>query len=480
MTIQLKDLTPEQIQAYKEAGVLDKIVEGAKNDVTSGLPFARPVYAPRSGDPTAGGIFTAPGVRPEMFSTLGQPMDFTSILNPAPSLYAQERVGILTGQTAATGSNPEESCGDPPRVGQLKTCQQNYIFGEFVFGSEKIKISDAGMLANRAVTERQILNEAATNPFFPALLTQPNVDFTSIEAQQLYQLGTALRRQFAQVLITGNPATAFNATVLGFIKEPLGLDNMIKTGYADAITGDACPAADSTVVPFGAEMFSGTYQGLKIAQWITDVYFGKVALAMQLGITAEWAFVMPFSAFRELTYAYANQYYDTRSAGVVGNPIQTQQEGIRRLQLEMLNGYYLLIDGVQVPVLFSDGIPLEAGGDNYKKADIFLVPVRVNGRDGIRVEYFDMGNPAATRLASRFNGEIQMLNNGMYILYAERSKGCMELIIEGKIRMYLEAPFLAAKFQDLLYISNIGYRNPIPGFTGYVNGGVTGQYPINA
>lgn len=479
MVTRLSELSAEQIAAYKEAGVLDEIIAAEKNDVTSGLAFSRPVYAPRSGDPTSGGIFTAPGVRPEMVSTLAQPMDITSILNPVPSVFAQERVAILTGQTVATGTNPNDTCGDPIRPGQLKTCEQHYGFGEFYIGSEKIKISDAGMIANRAVSQRQILNESATNPFFPAALQGPNVDFNSIEAQQLYQIGTSMRRQYAQVFITGDPTKTPANSLAGFIKEPLGLDLMIKTGYADAGTGTTCPAADSTVVPFGADIFTGTYQGRNITTWITDVYFSKVALAKQLGITATWAIVMPFAAFRELTYAYANQYYDTRSQGVVGNPFQIQQEGIRRMQLEMLNGYYLLIDGVPVPVLFSDGIPVEAGGGNYQKVDVFLVATSVNGREGIHVEYFDLNNPYANQLRSRFNNELQVLNNGMYMLGAERSFDCMELRIVGKIRTYLEAPFLCAKWQDLLYTSNIGYRNPITSFTGYVNGGVTGQYPIN-
>jgi len=280
-------------------------------------------------------------------------------------------------------------------------------------------------------------------------------------------------------MITGDPTTAYTSTLRGFIREPLGLDGMIKTGYVDAITGDACQAADSTVVPFGANVMSGSYQGLNISQWITDAVYSKIVLARQLGISVDWGFIAPVTLFRELSYAFANQYYDTRSTGTVGNPLQTQQEGIRRLQLEMLAGSYLLVDNMRIPVYFSDGIPLEVGGGNQQKADLFLVPLTVNGRDGIQVEYFNMGNPAATRLASRFNGEIEILNGGMYILYAERSKSCMELIIEGKLRMWLEAPFLAAKFQDLLYVSNIGYRHPVPGFTGHVNGGVTGQYPIN-
>lgn len=475
----LSELSPEQIAAYKEAGVLDEIVASFKNNVTSGLPFARPVYAPRSGDPTAGGIFTQPGVRPEMMSTLIQPVDATSTLNPRASLYAQERVGILTGQTALTGTNPNDTCGDPVRVGQLKTCQQNYIWGEFILGSNQLKISDAGMIANRAVTERQIMNEAAVNPFFPSALQGPNVDFMSPEAQQLYQLGTAMRRSFSQVMISGNPATAPASTVAGFVKEPLGLDLMIKTGYVDAVTGVACPAADSIVVPFNAAVDTGSYQGRNIGTWMTDVFFGRVALTRQLGVSASWHFEGSFPLFRELTYAYASQYYDTRSTGTAGNNFMTSQERVRSLQLEMLTGMYLVIDGVQVPYLPNDGIPLSAGGGNYQQSDLYLVADSVNGRDGINVEYFPMDNPAASKLASRFNNEIQTLNNGMYILYAERSKGCMELVIEGKIRMFLEAPFLCAKFQGLKYITNISYRSPNPSFTGYVNGGQTGYFPIN-
>ena len=480
MPIKLSELSPEQIKSYKDAGVLDQIIEGAKNDVNPNLPFARPVYAPRSGDPTSGGIFTEPGVRPDMFSTLNQPMDITSVLNIRPSILAEERIAILTGQTATTGTNPTDSCGTPPVPGQLKTCQQNYDFGEFYIGSEKIKIGDAGLLANRAVTERQILNEAARNPFLPDILLQPNVNFMSIHAQQMYQVGTALRRAFARVMISGNPASAPASTDLGFISEPVGLDRMIKTGYVDAKTQQPCPAADSTVVNWTtATDIDAQLQGRYLAQWITDVYFGKVALAMQLGISAGWALVMPFPFFRELTYSYANRYYETRSSGVVGNPYQTQQEGIRRLQLEMMNGYYLVIDGVQVPVLFSDGITISAGGGNYQMTDMFLVPMQVNGRDGIQAEFFPQNNRFALELSSQFRDEILFFNNGMYMRTAERSTDCMELRIKGKLRFWLEAPFLAAKFQNIRYISNIGYRSPYPTGTGYADGGVTSYYGLN-
>ena len=470
MPTKLSELTPEQIRAYKEAGALDAIIEGQKNDVSTEVGWSYPVYAPNSGTPSEGGIFTAPGVRPEMFSTLRQPMDISSIVRPVPSLFAEERVGILTGQHATTGDNPEDSCGEPVRPGNLKTCQQNYIWGEFYIGSQKIKISDAGMIANRAVTPRRVMNEAASNPFFPSDFNGMNVNWNSIRAQQIYQIGTGLRRSFAKANITGSHANK-PGTIEGWIREIDGLDSLIVTGHTDAITGETCPSADSRVVDFNDDIFTGTPGGYNITQWITDIYFGMVASAMQLGIQATWAWVMNFAAFRELSYAYANHYYETRSAGVVGNPFQTQQETIRRLQMEMLAGYYLLIDGVQVPVIFSDGIPIDAGGGNYQETDMFLLNTSVNGMDGLHVEYFDVGNQYSRELQSYFNGEFEVLNNGMYLMGAERSFDCMELRVVGKMRQWLEAPFLNAKIQNLNYTSNIAYASPDPGFTGYLNGG---------
>jgi hypothetical protein len=349
-------------------------------------------------------------------------------------------------------------------------------------GSNKMKISDAGMIANRAVTMRNILNEAQVNPFIPSVLQNPGVDFASIEAQQLYQLGTAMRRGVSVVAINGNPATAPAATEPGFIREFNGLDTLIVSGHTDAVTGETCPAADSVVVNFNADIHTGTHAetGRSITRVMTDMLFGRKTVVRQLGIAATWAWVMPFGLFRELSYAIANQYYEIRGTGVVqGNPTpSTTQEGVRRLFDEMLAGYYLIIDGERIPVLFSDGITLSVGGGNYTSADIFLVAMTVQGRSGLVFEYFNVDNPYARQLRARFNGEFEVLNGGMYLLGAERSFDCMELRIVGKMRMYHEAPFLCGKIQHLLYINFIDYRSPMPGVTGYVDGG-TFVYDVN-
>lgn len=481
----LHKLTPDQIAAFEAAGKLDAVIAaakeiGAKNDVSADLPYLNPAYGPRPGTTDQFGIFTQPGVRPDMWSTLNQPVDFTSVLEPVKSEFAQERVGILTGQTATEGTNPTDVCGIPARPGQLKTCQQNYVYGQLYIGSEKLSITEAGKLANRAVSERTILNAAATDPLIPDILQGAGVNLLSPEAQAFYQIGTAVRRSLSTVLITGDPAQAYSSTELGWIREFNGLDTLIKTGYVDAITSVACPAADSDVRTWGA-LSSATVGGISIAQELTDLYFGRVTLARQVGVDAQWAFIMPFALFRELTYDYAANYFISRltspfSASATSN---TNAESTRRLQIEMLQGNYLLIDNVPVPVLFSDGIPLESAGNNIQ-SDIYLVAVRVNGRSGIRFEYFPMDNPQASQLIGRFDGQIQVMNNGMYAISYERTKFCVEMTLTAQFRMYLETPFLAGRLDNVQYTSNIKFRSPIPGFTGYQNGGNTMYLNVNS
>jgi len=483
----LDKLTAEQIQAYKEAGVLDGIIEtwkevGQKNDVDSGVPYSNPAYSRRPGTTNQYGIFTQPGVRPQTYSTLNQPLDIVDLLNPVASEFLQERVGILTGQTDMTGNNAEDSCSTPPVVGDLKTCQQNYILGTLYLAGQKMTFNDAGKLANRAVLpEREIMNTAPRYSFYPDLLTQPNLNVRSWQAQTLFQMGTAIRRATSQVMITGNPATASASTVKGYIQEFNGLDTLVKTGYVDAVTGNACAAADSVVVSWNA-LTTATVGGNSLGQVITNVYNGRQILARQLGVEATWAFIMHPTLFLDLVYAYASTYYINRLTAPFTSSavLQTASERVTELALDMYANQYLLINNVPVPVVFSDGIPVGSAG-NYGVSDIYMVPLTINGAPGIQFEYFPMNNQYAQELAAHFNDQIMLLNNGMYMMVWERTKFCVEPIIKAQFRMFLNAPFLAGRIDDVQFqlLTGVNYRSPLPGSTGYSNGGSSYYADIN-
>lgn len=471
----LGKLSKKEIRALHDAGVLMDMIEGEK-DVTT-PPYIRPVYDATWNQPSDGGIFTQPGVRPEMYSALRQPVGITALVQPVPSTYAQERIAILTGQLANAGTNPSDICGAPVTPGDLKTCAQWYNWGQIHLGSQKINAESAGELANRAVQPRVILNRAINDPLVPDLLQNPTINFMSLDAQAMYQVGTQLRRSLAPVMFTGNPATAPASATPGWIKELMGLDRLIVTGHTDMDSGNACPAADSTLYDWGSNPIDTSVGGQNITQQITSMVYGQWVSARQLGMEdATWALIMHPDQFYALTAVYACQYATYRClSSNAGQPIVQQAPDINQLRLSMINGSYLLIEGRAVPVIQDDAIAITAAGGNYRKADIYFMPLTWNGRPQLRFEFFPMDNEFQQQLAGRFPGQSYVTNNGMYRMWWDRTMSCMQMVLDAKVRMWLETPFLCARLQNVAYISTIGYHSPFPGVTGYVDGGSVSQ-----
>lgn len=475
MVMDITKLSKKQIRALQSAGVLEEMIGGQKDATTP--PYIRPVYDATWNQPSDGGIFTQPGVRPEMYSALRQPVGITQLINPVPSNYAQERIGILTGQLASSGTNPTDICGAPVTPGDLKTCAQWYNWGVIHIGSQKINAESAGELANRAVEPRVILNRAVNDPFIPTLLQDPNINFMSLEAQAMYQLGTQLRRSLAPVMFTGNPATAAASATAGWIKELTGLDRLIVTGHTDMDTGNTCPAADSTIINWGGAAIDSSVGGQNITQQITAMVYGQWVSARQLGMEdASWALIMHPDQFYALTAVYACQYATYRClSSNAGQPIVQQAPDINDLRLSMINGSYLLIEGRAVPVIQDDAIALTAAGGNYRQADIYFMPLMWQGRPQLHFEFFPMDNQFQNELAGHFPGQTYVTNNGMYRMWWDKSMSCMQMVLDAKVRMWLETPFLCARLQNVAYISNTFYHSPFPGVTGYVDGGTVSE-----
>lgn len=479
MAVDLTALSPAQIEAYKAAGVLDRLVEGdkteQKHDIQGTPMWVNPAYNTVSGQPAVGGIFTQPGVRPEVFSTIVQPLDFLSYLNLQPSLYQNEIISILTGQLdVESGSNPSSACGTPITPGMLKKCSQVYKFGQAFLGSPKINLTQAGMLLNRAATPKVIQNFAANDPIIPDILQRPDVNLMSPYAQAMYQAGTMLRRAISQVAITGNPATANASVEPGFISEFNGLDTLIKTGYADAETSTACPAADSDVRTWNA-MVDATVSSQQIAEVLNDLYYGRQLLAQELGMNGvQWAWIMHPLLLRELSFVYASQFYAYRSAGSAAAPVWQNQESYRQFQLAMQSGKFLPMGADQVPVI-EHLTPLTTIDGNVVESDIYLVPMTWNGQPLVNFEYFPADNQYANEIRAASPPDTFLtLNNGMYNLTIEKTVFCIQAVLEGKFRMWLDTPFLAGRLDNVRVNNNIKFRGADPADTArFYNGGVT-------
>ena len=468
------EFTEKQISEMSKMGLLNI---GQKNDPSSATPTASSVLQGQSfTNPNQYGIFSNPGVRPDRFSALMRPRSMASLMRPQKSEYGNEIVAIMTGQTAGVANAQTDWCAPGALAGVLKSCQQVYAFGNMKMATRIVPIQEVGLLRNRADIPGEILNRPPReNPFIPDRMYQLN-DTRSQLAIELFNLGVQIERSFETELWKGVAGT--NTSIIGWWKDFAGLDSLVKTGYVDSVTGVACPAADSIVISWNADV-GATVSGSNIVQSFADQWYATNDTARQVGLYGvEFAFVMRAEMFRALTEVWSCQYLTYRCQSTnAGQPIQITGDETNRLRLEMQNGQYLLIDGTPVPVVFSDGITLErlgAGTPNVLRADAYLLPISWNGRPLLHPEYHDMGNVYAREFSSIVYPSAEFLNDGMYLLTKNERGGCIELEISMKMRLILETPFLAARWDDVSFSYSSQTRDANPGVTWlHKNGGIT-------
>lgn len=432
---------------------------------------------------TLGGLFSAPGVRPDRFSALPRVRTMSSLLRPMPNDIYNEILSIVTGATASTGSNPTDYCGTPPQPGALKQCEQQFKYGNYYMKSALQSINDIGYLRNRADVPGQILNSAPEDyPLIPDIMWRI-VDTRSVAQYAFYLQGIALERSLEPVLILGDSTKANTTTTLGWIKEFKGLDLQIKTGYTDT-SGVTCPAADSQVIGFNTSITGtiGGGDGRTITQAISDLWYAAQDRAHQVGMDGvQFAFLMRKEMFRVLTDVYANTYATSRfqaASLTAGTPLIQEAMATNDLRLEMLQGQYLLVEGMPVPVVFSEGIPLEGQGANSYLADLYLVPISWAGRPLLRMEYFNLNNNYITEWVGTIAPDRRrVLNNGLFAMGYNAQNFCDELLFASVMRLILETPFLAGRIDNIIFTYLASTRNAIPSESLYVNGGLSYYTP---
>jgi hypothetical protein len=467
------EYTEKQVSQMAEKGLIQF---GQKNDPSSATATASSVLNGTSfTNPNQFGLFSSPGARPERFSALARPRSIASQLRPQKSLYTNEILDIVTGQTTGTGSNATDWCAPGALAGILKVCEQVYKFGKFKMRTRTIPLQEVGQLRNRADLPGLILNTPASeNPLMPDLFYRLPTS-QSQYALELYNLGIEIERQMDVELFQG--VSGSDTGIRGWWSDMAGLTSLVKTGYAD-VTGAPCPAADSTVISWNADI-GASVNGSSVVQTYTDLYYAKQDLAEQVGMGGvEFAWIMRKEKFRALTEVWACSYATARCASTnAGQPIIVTGNEQTALRLEMQRGRYLLIDGMQVPVLFSDGIPLEqlsGGNRRVLRSDDYLLPISWNGRRLLNLEYHDMGNAAAQELANAVYTSAMFVNNGMYLVTKNEKEGCVEFSVSAMMRLILEVPFLAGRIDGGSFVYQAQTRDANPGTTFlYQNGGVT-------
>lgn len=470
------EYTEKQVSHMIDQGILDF---AQKNDPSSSTATASSVLHGQSfTNPSQLGLFSRPGVRPERLSAFMRPHSMARLLRPKKSEMINEIVEILTGQTAGSGSNATDWCAPGPLAGALKTCAQIYPFGNFKMNTRVVPLQEVGQRVNRADLDAIILNTPPQdNPLVPDMAYRFPRGQQDQFALEFFNLGNEIERQLEKEMWQGVVGT--DSGIRGWWKDMNSISSLVKTGYQDAYGGALCPAADSTVVAWNADV-GATVGGRNIVQAYSDTHYAMMDIAESVGMEGTvFAWFMRKEKFRALTQVWECQYLTSRcQSDSAGQPILVTGSEQTKLREDMQKGRYLLIDGMEVPVYFTDGIPLEqlAGGANkILRSDDFLLPISWNGIPLINLEYKDMANEAAQILANMVYTSAMFLNNGMYLLTKNEKEGCVEFSLSSKMRMFLEAPFLSARIDDVSFTYQAPTRSADPGvtFNGYANGGVT-------
>jgi hypothetical protein len=200
----------------------------------------------------------------------------------------------------------------------------------------------------------------------------------------------------------------------------------------------------------------------------------------------QWAWVMPDSLFRTLTDYWPCVYASFR-CNATANDENNNVDGLAMRQMSdaMYTGNYLLIDGVRIPVITDDCLPIETNTTNANvpnpcmSSDIFLLPFTVRGgRPVLYAEYFDFNGPngVAEAVATGFaTNDIMVADGGRFLITKSRTYTCMQWEVLTKLRIRLLTPFLAGRLDNVVWCPLQMTRQAFPDNPYYVDGGETSR-----
>lgn len=444
------------------------------------------------------GLFSSPAADRQVFSALLLPrMGMLNRLPVRPNNTMQPLYSIMTGVTASSGSEPNGVCDDFPVAGLMKLCSQTSYFGRQGRMTPVFELDRIGLVNSRGEhVDFQFMNNAVSDkapgvmPFGPTVPGQGNPLQTEI-AKAMFELGTSWARDFAYEVYTGNPTNNSNG---GGRKYYRGFDLLINTGYQDAETGVACPAADSIVESFGN--LDVASNGAALVRRITSIWRRLKFIDMMTGLApVKRVISMAWSAFYEITEVWPIAYHTYRNTISLSNQTLfndgrfiTEMRDEMRGDWDALTGQYLLIDGEKVEVVIDQGITeTETAGASFRST-LYFIPLTVLG--GVPVTYIEHidydrdGAPGGALAAGNFfaaPGTYFTSDGGRFLWHKKPPTNfCVQMLAKCEPRIILRTPMCAARLTGVQYTPLAHERgwDPTSGTVNnsfYVNGGGTNR-----
>lgn len=438
-----------------------------------------------------GGLFSTPGLSKPLFSAMILPRTgLQGQLPLRPSNETNPLFGLITGVTDTTGTNPTGVCDDPKIAGLMKLCIHSFVFGRESRQSRVFDLDRSGLVTNRGeFMDLQLMNQPFDQGKNPNIPGMPGFDPAKAAQQEvakaLFEMATSWSRDFAKLIYTGSPV---NNTAGGGYKEFYGLETLVNTGYRDAETGTACPAADSIVRSFGNLQVSTNTAAL--IRNVTNIWRNLRYLATRAGMDrVEWTICMTFGMFYEITETWPISFMTYRALAVPTGSVNYVDSGdVEKMREDMrgdlmaYTGQFLLIDGQKVPVTLDDALPETENGDGTFTSDMYFIPLTVLGGQPVTfMEYFNYEGPyGPLEMARQFApGDMYYTTDAGRFLWHKKppQNFCVQILAKTEPRLLLLTPYLAARLTNIKYMPVTHERSPFPDSAYWVNGGVSTGYP---
>lgn len=471
--------TDEQLQVLVDSGLL---TAGKKNDLNNTDYFAQASHGYWS-DATTAGLFTRPGVEPDMLSAIRYPeARLIARLWRGVTDVKDTEYEIITGVDGAQGSNASDWCDEAPRAGFARLCTQRSQFGKFRMATDSVKLAEIGGRINRADVDRQVVNLPEAFPLVPdnlAGLMNAGGPLNTALGLEVFRLGIHTNRVASRVLVHGALTNTGAFAETGFMQEFDGFDAKIKTGHVDLESGLFCPAADSIVEDFNnGSLVTNAADAVEL---ISNIYYRLEQRqdANALGMDWQGFLLMDPDMFFSLTAVWPCSYL-TDGCGMSGSNQQVVVTGNEQVAMrdQMRQGRFLWILGKRIAVETSRAIKREAQGAGFK-SPIYFVNTGVPGMaQTTYIEAFDMGRADVQAFLSLLpSGEVRVTNGGLYLSTFNREGTCMEYEFNAQMRLVVRAPWLCARLENVVYA--------MPGYSDDVNAGdvyyrAGGRYYSNA
>lgn len=238
-----------------------------------------------------------------------------------------------------------------------------------------------------------------------------------------------------------------------------GLESLVKTGYTDR-DGRPCEMVDSIVVDWNGDNLDGDVNGY--GNWfdyldatITEMEYR----ASPIGVIPQTDMVLLTSRFMATCILDSYACYTTCGVTSTGDVTDQALRAQQRTERNRLNGGALydgttavgfinLKSGRNMPILVDDSIDIGYEGGNYT-SDIYVLTRRVGSMDVFYGMYLDMREYENRVRKYARQLKIQTDPTGRFAFKHKEDNFCIKLLMGTSPELYLSAPFLQARFQDV-------------------------------